>query len=254
MISQVVMSQRNRIIFMHEAPLSQAWRLFVDYVSGLLGMETVDLRMPFGINASGAGVMKQKVEGGDLVMLQASRPTSLESLLSRTFTHKVVAEAKTSVLVARRPWQPFYRLLLVLRDEPADYPAILWALRLAVSSGAAVTILPLVPSMPGLYNRMGDSAQPDPIVLMASYTPMGGKVRRIVESFCAAGIAGEVHHRRGAPDWQIRQEAAAGGYDLLIIGAESHGRLYRWFAGELVPELLKWSERPVLIARNAKGA
>ena len=40
-----------------------------------------------------------------------------------------------------------------------------------------------------------------------------------------------------------------GTYDLVLIGAEPHGRFYRRLLGELVMPLLRWIDRPLLIAQ-----
>lgn len=48
--------------------------------------------------------------------------------------------------------------------------------------------------------------------------------------------------------------AAVGDYDLIVIGAESGGRFYRWFVGELVPPLFRWCDRSVLITNVVEGA
>jgi nucleotide-binding universal stress UspA family protein len=143
--------------------------------------------------------------------------------------------------------------LLVLRDEPADEAAIAWLLRLAWASGADVTILPVVPSLPALY-ALGSRGRPDLGMLLAPNTAIGCKIRRVASTLQRAGIHSLTRQRRGTPDRQIWEEAAVGDPDLIVIGAESGGRIYRWFAGELVPRLLHWRRRPVLIANVTEGA
>jgi hypothetical protein len=53
----------------------------------------------------------------------------------------------------------------------------------------------------------------------------------------------------GAPDQQIQMEVTEVDHDLIVIGAEPDGRLRHWYLGEVVAPLLRWADRPLLIAR-----
>lgn len=62
-------------------------------------------------------------------------------------------------------------------------------------------------------------------------------------------VEGSVSRRQGEPFAQVRNEVRSGAYDLIVIAAEPHGGWGRWFLGEVVAPLLRWADRPVLIAR-----
>lgn len=244
------MPQRNKVTDIYEPPLTEAWCAFVQYVAALLGAKSL-FRCPSSrrLSWNDAGWLRRAAVAGDLVLVQPPESSWVQRLLTRTSVHRFVAQTQSPVLVARQPRCPFERLLLVLRDEAADEPAIRWTLHLAGASGARVTILPVVPSLPVMY-VLGSRGQPELDVLLSPNTPIGSKIRQVGAALTRAGISWEIRQQRGKPDWQIRQELADGAYDLLVIGAESGGRLYRWFVGELVPPLLRWSTVPVLIARH----
>jgi nucleotide-binding universal stress UspA family protein len=49
--------------------------------------------------------------------------------------------------------------------------------------------------------------------------------------------------------WEVRREAAKGGYDLIAVAAAPQDGLRRWLLGELATSLLRVIDQPVLIAR-----
>jgi nucleotide-binding universal stress UspA family protein len=99
-----------------------------------------------------------------------------------------------------------------------------------------------------MYGR-GNRVQTELDILLPSNTPSGKHLRRIAEQLKQWQIAGDLHLRQGEPGWQIRDEVTEGNYDLILIGAEPRGRLYRFLFGELIGPLLYWIDRPLLIAR-----
>ena len=228
----------NHSVTVGDPPVRHMWPDFVRYVSGLLGAGRTLRRLPDP---------RDPAVGGDLILLQDCDAPWLKRALGATATNRLVAQVEAPVLIARQPRFPFCRMLLVLRDEPSDSAAISWALHLARASGAGVTILPVVPSLPILY-VLGSRGQPQLDVLLAPNTAIGSKIRHVAASLKEARVPYGVRQQQGAPDWQIRQEMLEGDHDLLVVGADSGGRLYRWFVGELVRPLLCWCARPVLIA------
>lgn len=232
-------------MIVHKQPVTERWRAFAEYVAGLLGDDTLFGEAPpdpMGKDAEWPGT------GRDVVMIEAPEQSWVQRLLGRAPAPELVARSGTTVLVAREPRYPFERLLLVLRDAPNDEPAIRWTLRLAAATGAAVTVLLVVPWQPMLY-ATGSRVQAELEVLLAPNTPIGKKTRQVAEALLAVGAPRlAVYQQRGSPDRQMWAEMAVGDYDLLVIGAERGGRLYRWYVGELVPGLLRWCRCPVLVA------
>ena len=252
-VRQVMMPKRKRIVALLERPLTDEWEAFTHHVAHLVGAIPVFRHPPSHGAWNNVDWLRQATEGAKLVLVQAPEVSWIQRILGRSPMRRLIAQADAPVLVARRPRQPFRRLLLALRDEPPDRAAISWALHLAETSVAEITILPVVPSLPILY-RMGSSSQPELAVLLAPNTPIGRSVRQVVTAMAEAEIPGAVRQQRGPPVWQIRREMAEGNHDLLVIGVESGGRFYRWFVGALVPPLLRWNDFPILIVRTAEGA
>jgi nucleotide-binding universal stress UspA family protein len=99
-----------------------------------------------------------------------------------------------------------------------------------------------------MYN-VGQHVQVGLDVLLSPNTPSGHYLRHIACQLARLQIEANLRLRQGSPDRQIQDEVAEGNYDLIVIGSEPHGRLYRLLLGEIVTPMLRWIDRPLLIAR-----
>jgi nucleotide-binding universal stress UspA family protein len=146
----------------------------------------------------------------------------------------------------RSPHWPLRKILLVLRGNERDLQAASWAITLAHRSGAPATLLLVYPDAPGLYTR-SSHVQLDLSMLIHLQDGVGGLLRHIVDEFGQKRIPCQLRMHKAEPGEQIRTELSQGQYDLVIISGEGHGRLWRWYFGELVHPLLSWIDRPVLV-------
>lgn len=71
----------------------------------------------------------------------------------------------------------------------------------------------------------------------------------VVARLQAAGYTPELILREGEPGPEIAQIATDGGYDLVLLGAGSHGLLRRKVLGSVGNKVLSNCEVPVLIVR-----
>lgn len=133
----------------------------------------------------------------------------------------------------------------IVRDHETDDAALRWIDRLAATSRAAVTLLPVVPWLPRLYRR-GDTAQ---FPLDIFERDVDSLLPSYVRWLNRKNIEGTVSRRQGDPLGQIHNEVRSGTYDLIVVAAESHNGWERLFLGEVVAPLLRWGDRPVLVAR-----
>jgi len=155
----------------------------------------------------------------------------------------------TSLLVVRNPRWPIEKMLLVIRNEDTDEAAIDWAVLMARRCDAAITVLPVVPPIPLMYaglKRMNYS----PTTLLASNCPLGRKIRQITHRLNEWEIKGMLRLCDETPDLLIQSEVSEGDYDLIVIASEPHNRIRKWVLGNMMNTLLKWTDRPVLIAQG----
>lgn len=183
--------------------------------------------------------------GCNLVIIPATVHSPFRWLTFGSIERRIVETIPTSVLVVRKPRWPLKKVLLVARCEETDEAGARWAIRLARASGAHVTILPIMPPLPALY-QVGLEE------LLTPNTVSGSQLRQLARQMEQWDIASTLCVRQGDPDWQIREEATENDYDLIVISAERSGRLQRLLLGELVGPLLSWLDRPVLIAKRGQ--
>lgn len=184
----------------------------------------------------------------DLIILSEPEQPWLQTLLTGWIHNQDIARSPTSVLLARQPRWPIKNILLILRIESTDEAAVAWLNRLAKPGQTKVTILPIVPSLPALY-RVGNRVQTGLDILLSPNTVSGQQLRSLAQQCLQHQIETEIRLRQGEPDSQIRDEVYERNPDLVLIGAEPFGRFYHLLLGELVAPLLRWIDRPLLIAQ-----
>jgi len=185
----------------------------------------------------------------DLIIFQIHNPSQFNGMLLDTTIQKQVNLLHSSVIIPQNPRWPLAKILLILPDGDAeDESSIRWTVRLANSSESAVTVLPLLPPVPGCY---GSFVQHSVQALLAANDPMGMKMRSIAQRFSEDEINGTFKLREGEPLSQIRDELLSSDPDLIIIPSSHHNSLRRWMIGDLVRPLWGWVNRPVLIPTNS---
>ena len=196
-----------------------AVREYAQYLRDLLGGQICYEPM---VSKEGVGRIKLAVANCDLIVFGEPEQSWLETLLTGQPCDRAIAQSPTSFLLARRPRWPIRSILLILRIEKTDEAAVDWLARLAQPGKTAITILPIVPSLPAMYSQ-GTGVQAGLDVLLSPNTPSGRHLRHIAEQLKQWQIEGNMRLRQGEPDWQIWQEVVEGNYDLILIGAEPHG-------------------------------
>lgn len=219
----------------------------------LVGGRATPFQMAGRIRTSLDAVAEEVQRGGyDLVVMREPEQSPVERLVLGPVGDKVVDRLPASVLLARRPSWPLKRTLLIIRGNETDDRAVDWAVRFARPAGATVTVLAAVPPVPLMYSG-ADSMQHGLAALLATNTPLGLQMRQAAQRLVDWEIEGTLRLREGAPDYQIRRELVEGDYDLITITAETHGKWLGRLVGDVIGPLLRWADRPVLIAK-LKGA
>jgi len=162
--------------------------------------------------------------------------------------NKVARLLSTSVLLVQRPRWPIQKILFIPRLNDNDDIAANWIIRLARPSCASITVLSIFPNAPMAYS-LGPRMQLGLDMILSTNTTSGIWLRNFARRLDQWNISGEICLRQGEPDWLIRQEVERKDFDLVVIGAELGNRLTHWLFGGFVGSLLRWADRPVLIAK-----
>lgn len=184
----------------------------------------------------------------NLVILGEVEQSILERLIERHPDDKQARQLPTSILVFRQPCWPIKNILLVLRSDAINETAVDWCICLACSSGARVTILPLI-----LPVEVTNDQNPLMCSCADTYlsvdSPQGVKLRSVAQRLVNSEISGTMRLRQESPTWQIRFELLENDYDLVIIDYEPPERLWHWILAEIVNPLFCWTDKPVLITK-----
>jgi nucleotide-binding universal stress UspA family protein len=185
----------------------------------------------------------------DLVICgQACEPLARRVLCGPTDSQ--LAEClPTSLLVLANPRWPLHKMLLVILDPNSNGASLAWVHTLAQPAGATVTALAVVPPIPDLYGNL-PGMKHDLAQLLATGTPLGKEMRRIAKLLVDWRINGVLRLRQGPPSREVRLEAKEGDYDLIVLCADTQDRLTHLVLGGVVNPLLRWADRPVLIAKS----
>lgn len=179
-----------------------------------------------------------------LILVNNPRPAWRPSVLSRLAAPGPLDRHPGSILFVRRPRWPLRRLLFIIRDHEHDPAALSWVERLAAPGWTRVTLLPLTPLAPWLQR---ESMLPPAWEVLVDAGAAGSALHRCAEHLRGLGIRGTICWRPGASLSVVRREVREAGHDLIVTGAEPSGG--RRSLGGFVGSLLRWADRPVLVAR-----
>ena len=180
----------------------------------------------------------------DLVIVQSNALQILEVSVTKVAASKIISQIPTSVLIAKNPRWPLATILLALPNgEYSNHPAANWAVQIAGSSRAVVTVLPLLTTTSGLNKSIDLHSMQ---TLLKTKNPLGQKMRFIAQQFSEEGIKGAFKLREGEPQDQLRCEILASDPDLVIIATELQD--YLWIADEVFAPLLESVNCPILIS------
>jgi nucleotide-binding universal stress UspA family protein len=222
-------------------PVTQQVRNYAKSLGGLLGACISRARTVGEMNtlAQNEGNAEQEL----LVLEELDHPLIRHWLLG-----KKRATMPAAVLIARQPRWPLKSILLVILGNREDNAAVDWVLRLVRQSGSAVTVLAVVPPISDMDDRRTYLDQGLP-ALLTTDTPLGRQMRQVIRHLVDRGIETTLRLRQGPPDWQIRREVAEGDCDLIAIAVRPDFWLLHRLGGDFLDHLLRWSDRPVLVAR-----
>jgi nucleotide-binding universal stress UspA family protein len=165
--------------------------------------------------------------------------------------HRFLDRMPASMLIVTRETRwPIQKILLVLKSEDNDEPAVDWAIRLAHLAKAKVTILPQIPVPPLMFVDLHQKLNPGN--LLTSTYPLGKRLREITHRLNSQDVQGTLRIRHEPLDQQVRCEILENPYDVIVMGANHQNLVQHWVIGEMVNPLLHWARIPILLAKPSK--
>jgi nucleotide-binding universal stress UspA family protein len=169
----------------------------------------------------------------DLVVSGTHGRKSVDRWLVGSVAAKLVRSCHAPVLIVHDTAPDLRRLLVATDFGPASERAVEVAAQLAKTYGARITLLHAV----GVETPTDslDSAR-------ARLEEIAVGVRKLAPE-C------DVVERRGHTWSEIADEAARGGYDLVVVGTHDRSPLFMWLRGSVAEQVLRASLPPVLSVR-----
>jgi nucleotide-binding universal stress UspA family protein len=229
-------------------PIADQVKAYAQCLAELLGGHLTD----FGTAGDGDATLDDLIKAAhscDLVIFGEPDQPLIQQLLLGTADLKVAEQMPSSVLLAHQPRGALNHILLIVRGQETDDVAVDWAVRLAQPSQANVTVLAVVSHMPATYDHV-TRMQHGIAQWLATDTTLGRQMRRIAQHLASWETRGTLRFRQGPAESQIQREMAEGDYDLIVIAADPSSWWSRRLLGELVTPLLRWVDRPVLVAKQ----
>ena len=225
------------------------------YVQSLTELLGADLR---SMTSNQLGIQSiQKLFGAvtnsklDLVVLRNPELPLMKRLILDLVDYRFLDRIPASMLIITHETRwPIQKILLVLKSEVNDDPAVDWAIRLAHSAKARVTILPQIPVPPLMFVDLHQKLNPEN--LLTSTCPLGKKLREITRLLNNQDVQGTLRIRHESLDQQVRCEILENPYDLIVMGANPQNLIQHWVIGEMVNPLLYWARIPILLAKPSK--
>ncbi len=185
--------------------------------------------------------------GYSLVFFSAPESSLYERIIHGSSELRFLERLTTSCLFPRTPRLPIRTIMMLLHRGGSDIAVMDLVARIAALTKAKVIILAVLPQVPTMFQglvRMRLS-QAD---ILQSQTEMGRRLRRISRSLCCGSFHGEIHLKQGQSDCAIQEEIATSEIDLVVTATPRKHRQPFKFEDECVIRMLRWIERPVLLA------
>ncbi|NIM94411.1 MAG: universal stress protein [Anaerolineales bacterium] len=227
---------------------SEGVRSYANRLALLLQAELHCHQEHVGPEADFDSLQRESTHGWDLILFGEPQQTLKQRLLSGPPVQFILQRISTSILFVTNPLWPIRKILHILRCEDVDYSVIDWACKIAQPSDAEVTLLTVVPQIPGVFQGLPKMRISLHDILSTDCT-LGIHLREVARRLDHRSIQSNIRILQGTPYWQIRSEIIEGAYDLIAVGEDPTGWLVNQLKGNLVRQLLTSTRRPVLVVK-----
>lgn len=241
-VLNVIHSERDREA--SEAVLAHAVELLEGFV------EEIDTMTAVGSPAEEI-VRESKAEAYDLILMGDRRTHNLLSRLRGAVTQQVVNQAALPVLVAKQEARPIERILIC--DSGVQSPTLLQlftrhlpSLLRSASDIVLLHVMSQISAAPGVLDIDLQASAED---LIEAETYEGTILEQDVAFLKQLDLSPTAVVRHGLVVDEIVEEARAGDYDLVVIGAHREDNLPWYLLDDQARDLLLALDRATLVIR-----
>jgi nucleotide-binding universal stress UspA family protein len=164
---------------------------------------------------------------------------------------QIIERAACSVAVATETVRPLRHILLC--DSGADNPSLvshfIKDIGSLLSEEVNVTVLHVMSQMSAGPRISGEHLRADAETLMREHSPEGEWLLEDLKLLEGAHIHSRPKVRHGLVVEEILDEAHAGNYDLVVIGAHHYEGWTSFLLDNLARQIITQMDRPVLLVR-----
>ena len=130
-------------------------------------------------------------------------------------------------------------------------PGAQFAARILAALGSSVTVVHVLPDLPGMYGDRLRDEESQPEEFLASNSRSSRNVQRQIEIFRSAGVETRLALATGDVATRVVEQVRRGGHGLLIVGSSpERGALRTYMLGDLTRDIVGRAVRPFLVVRS----
>lgn len=188
----------------------------------------------------------------DLIVMGERVSHSLLTRLIGSTTQRVIGQMPCPVLIAKHRAAPVRRILLC--DSGRVTPTLLQRLTQQLPEILAededITVLHVMSQISAAPGVRGTQLRAEADELIAEHAPEGEILEADVEFLTQVGVESRAKVRHGLVVDEIMEEARAGDYDLVVIGAhEQEDGWTNFLLDNLARQIVMQCDRPILVIR-----
>jgi nucleotide-binding universal stress UspA family protein len=184
-----------------------------------------------------------------LVVIGAVRKQTGGAFWLSSKSYKIVKEIQPPVLLVAGKGAAIKRILICSGGKRYIDHGVRLTGEIARSLGATVTLLHVMPGIPGILARL-PRMEEDTAWLLKSESELGINLRHGLELLQATGISAQVRLRRGDVLEEILREIQEGEHDIVVTGSALSHTLRTYVLGDVSREIVNRAHRAVLVVRS----
>lgn len=211
-----------------------------------------EARLRIRVGQPSEEIIREAREGGyNLVIVGEKQSHTWKArMLGSTAVH-VVEHAACPVIIAKGQIGPIKRILLCDSGVPGPTLLSRFTAQLAdvLHGEEDVTVLHVMSQITAGPLVSGEQLEADAAELISERTPEGEILERDIEALSLADVHSQPKVRHGPVVEEILDEACAGDYDLVVIGAHREEGWQRVLLADIAHQIITHVDRPVLVVR-----
>ncbi len=189
----------------------------------------------------------------DLVVIGARTKETTGRYWRSPRAYEVIKAIPPPVVVASGQCERLSKFLVCTGGKHYIDAAVQLTGEIAACTGAAVTLLHVMPEPPAIFADLVRREE-DVGALLAGSSELGSNLRQQKEALEKLAVSATVRVRHGIVDDEVFAEVAEGDHDLIVTGSSAaRGALQHYIMGDLTRSIVNRAGCPVLVARPAKG-